>query len=110
MEEYPLKIAGTLEIYREKVGHNIHEILNRRKLSAKGVPKYLNPGRKGDRMLASLAILNRGIFNRFATMDKRSIHMIQRNKASKVWKHGGSPHPRQFETQKLSSKVLASVF
>jgi hypothetical protein len=52
------KIAKTLAISQERVGCVIHKILDMRKLSGKWVPKCLNVDQKGDRVLASQAILD----------------------------------------------------
>jgi hypothetical protein len=45
-------------------------------------------------------------------MDETWIHIYdpETKQQSKEWKHGGSPRPKKFKTQKSSSKLLASVF
>jgi len=50
-------IAEQLGISRERVGSIIHEDLDMRKLSAKGVPKYLNADQKCQRRQSSEQIL-----------------------------------------------------
>jgi hypothetical protein len=45
-------------------------------------------------------------------MDETWIHMYdpETKEQSKGWRHNGSPCPKKFKTQKLSSKILESVF
>jgi hypothetical protein len=43
-------------------------------------------------------------------LDPYIVYDPETKEQSKEWRHGGSPHPRKFKTQKSSSKVLASVF
>jgi len=50
-------IAEQLDISRERVGSIIHEDLNMRKLSAKGVPKSLNADQKRQRCQSSEQLL-----------------------------------------------------
>jgi len=50
-------IAEQLGISRERVGSIIHEDLDMRKLSAKWVPKYLNPDQKLQRCQSSEQLL-----------------------------------------------------
>jgi hypothetical protein len=50
-------LAETLAIFRERVGYTVRETLDMWKLSAKWVPKYLEPVQKRDRVLASQANL-----------------------------------------------------
>jgi hypothetical protein len=112
------KIVETLAIFRERVSCIIHVILNMRKLSTKFVPKYLDADQKRDGVLASQAILDRfrknpvGFLNRLATVDGTWIHIYdpESKEQSKEWRHSGSPLPKEFKTQKLSSKLLTSVF
>jgi hypothetical protein len=53
------KTYVTLEISQERVDYIIFKILDMRKLLAKWVAKCLNANQKGDRVLASQAILDR---------------------------------------------------
>jgi hypothetical protein len=112
------KIAETLAMSRERVGYIIHEILDMRNLSAKWVPKFLNADHKRDRVLISQAILDGfrrdpvGFFNHLVTIDETWIHICdpETKGQSKEWRHSGFRLPKNFKTQKSSSKVLASVY
>jgi hypothetical protein len=82
-KNYPLKRKQRPWRYPEKeLGCIIHDNLDMRKLSAKGIPERLSDDEKLDRVLASQAILDRfrrdpvGFMNRLITMDEARINNI----------------------------------
>ncbi|XP_014777432.1 uncharacterized protein LOC106874276 [Octopus bimaculoides] len=104
-------ISETLGISCERVGHNIHNILDVKKLSAKWVPKYLNADQKRIRMTILKASLDR-----FAAGEARLViiwfrdHDPQTKQQSIEWRHNDLPRPKKFWTQKSAQKILVSMF
>jgi len=111
-------IAEQLDISSERVGSVIHEDLDKRKLSAKWVPKYLNSDQKCQRRLPSEHILEffrrypNDFLSRVVTMDETSLyHYDPETKQQSIeWRHSGSPRPKIFRLQKSAGKVRASIF
>jgi hypothetical protein len=109
------KIAETLEIHSGTC--RIHHVLDKRKLSAKWVPKCLNANQKRG-IVAPKAILEHsrlnmvGFLARLMTMDKTWIHLYdpETKKKSNYWRHSGSPRPQKVQTHKSASKLMVSVF
>jgi len=111
-------IAEQLGISRERVGSNIHEDLDMRKLSAKWVPKLPNADQKRQRCQSSEQLLEffrrdpNDFLSRFVTMDETWLnHYDPETKQQPTERRqSGSPRPKKFRVQKSAGKVLASIF
>jgi hypothetical protein len=110
-------IAEQLGITRERVGF-IHEVLDKRKLSARWVPKCLNADQKRQQCQLSeqLSEFSRCDPNdfllRLVTMDKTWLYHydLETKQQSIEWRHSSSPLPKKFRVQKSAGKVLTSRF
>ena len=111
-------IVEQLSISRERVGSNIHEDLDMRKLSAKWVPICLNADQKRQRCQSSEQILDffrrdpNDFLSRLVTRNETWLYRYDpgTNQQSMEWRHSGSPRLKKFRMQKSSRKVLALIF
>jgi len=111
-------IAEQLGISRERVGSIIHEDLDKRKLYAKWVPKYLNVDQKRQRCQSSeehsvfFRCDPKDFLSRLVTMDETWLYHYdpETKQQSMEWRHSGSPHPKKSRVQISAGKVLASIF
>jgi len=98
-------IAEQLGISRERVGSNIHEDFDMRKLSAKWVPKCLNADQKRQRCQSSEQILEffqrdpNDFLSRLVTTDEIWLYHYdpEIKQQSMEWRHSGSPGPKNSE-------------
>ena len=76
---------------------------------------------KRDHVVASQEVLEQleqfrrntaGFLARLVTLDETWVHVCdaETKEQPKGWRHGGSPRPKMFITQKSASKVKESVF
>ena len=113
-------IAEQLGISREQVGSIIHEDLDMRKLSAKGISKCLNADVKRQRYQSSEQLLEffqcdpNDFLSRLMTMDETCLYHydLETKQHSIERRHSGSPSPRpkKFRVQTSAGKVLISIF
>ena len=111
-------IAEQMGISRERVGSNIHEDLDMRKLAAKWVPKCLNANQKRQRCQSSEQLFEffrhdpNDFLSRLVTMDETWLYHYnpETKRQSMEWLHSGSLRPKKFQVQKSAGKVLASIF
>ena len=113
-------IAEQLGISRERVGSNIHEDLDMRKLSAKWVPKCLNEDQKRQRCKSSEQLLE--IFRRdpndflsrlqLVTLDETWLYHYdpETEQQSMEWRHSGSPAPKNSECKNPLGKFSPRFF
>ena len=110
-------VAGQLGISRERAGSIIHEDLDKRKLSAKWVPKCLNTDQKRRRYQSSEQLLEFfGAIQMMSCRDwwpwtKPGYITMTRRQSNNQWSGGITAQPAQkFRIQKSAGKVLASIF
>ena len=111
-------ITENLGISRERVWSIIHEDLDMRKLSAKGVPKYLNADQIRQRCQSSEQFLEffrhdpNDFLSRLVTMDETWLYQYdpETKQQSMEWRNSGSPRPKTFRVQKSAGKVVVSNF
>jgi len=110
-------IAEQLGISREWVGTIIHEDMDKRKLSAKWVPKCLNTDQTRQRCQLSEQLSKfswcdpNDFLLRLVTMDEIWLYHydLETKQQSIEWRHSSSPLPKKFRVQKSAGKVLASL-
>ena len=105
-------IAEQLSISRERFGSIIHEDLDKRKHSAKWVPKCLNADQERQRCQPVLEFFWRNpndFLSRLVTMEETWLYHYdpEPKQQSMEWRHSGSPRPKKFRVQKFDGKVLA---
>ena len=113
-------IAEQLGISRERVGSNIHEDLDMRKLSAKWIPKCLNVDQKRQRCKSSEQLLKffrcdpNDFLSRLVTMDETRLYHYdpETKQQSMEWRHSGSPPPpkKKIQVQKSAGKFSPRFF
>ena len=92
-------IAEQLGISRQWVGSIFHEDLDKRKLSAKWVPKYLNADQKHQRCQSSEQLLEcfrrdpNDFLSRFVTWTKPGYITIIRRESNNQWSGDIAAHP-----------------
>jgi len=97
-------IAEQLGISRERVGSIIHEDLDMRKLSAKWVPKCLNPDQKHQRCQSSEQLLEffrcnpNDFLSRLVTMEETWLYHYDPETMQQTleWWHSDSPCSKKF--------------
>jgi len=110
--------AERLGISRERVGSNIHEDLDMRKLSSKWAPKCLKADQKPQRCQSSEQLFKclrrdaNGFLSRLVTMEETCLYHYdsETKQQSMEWWHSGSPRPKNIREQKSAGKVLTSIF
>jgi len=111
-------IAEQLGISREWVGPIIHKDLDMRKLSAKLDPKCLNADQKRQWCQLSEQLLEffqhdpNDFLSGLVAMDETWLYHYdpETKQQSMEWWRSSSPHPKKFQVQKSTGKVLASIF
>jgi len=111
-------MVAQLGISREKVGSNIHEDLDMRKLSAKWVPKCLNADQKPQRCQSSEQILEclrrdaNDFLSQLVTMDETCLYHYdpETKQQSMEWQHSGSPCPENSEYKNPLENFSARFF
>jgi len=114
-------IAEQLDISRERVGSIIPEDLDMRTLSAKWVPKCLNPDQKCQRCQSSEQLLEffrcdpNDFLSRLVIMDETWLYHYdpETKQQSMEWRHSGSPRPQKKSEcknplEKFSPRFLGS--
>ena len=100
------------------MGHIQHEILSMRKLSARWVPRLLNPNNKRNRETTSEQYSTlfkrhpKEFLRRFVTVDETWIHWFTpvTMEQSKQWTSPGERAPKKAKTVLSAGKVIGSVF
>jgi len=108
-------IGEQLGISRERVGSNIREDLDMRKLSAKWIPKCSEADQKRQRCQSSEQLLEfcrrdaSDLLSRLVSMNETWLYHYdpETKQQSMEWRHSGSPRPKKFRVQKSAGKVLA---
>jgi len=111
-------VVEQLDISCERVGFNIPEDLDKRKLSAKWVPKCLNADQKRQRCQSSDQLLEffrrdpNDFLSRLVIMDDTWLYYYdpETKQQSMEWRHSGSPCAKKFRVPKSAGKFLASIF
>ncbi|XP_035212046.1 uncharacterized protein LOC118186127 [Stegodyphus dumicola] len=112
------KIAETVGISKDRVGHILHEILGMRKLSARWVLRLLTPDNKRIHETTSeqcLTLFKRNpkeFLRRFTIVDETWIHWYtpETKDQSKQWTLPGECAPKKAKTVPSAAKVMATVF
>ncbi len=112
------EIAETVGMSKGRVGYILHEILGKRKLSARWVPRLLTPDNKRNRETTSEQCLTlfkhnpKEFLRHFVTVDETWIHWYtpETKEQSKQWLSPGEPAPKKAKTVLAARKVMATVF
>ena len=92
-------IAEQLGISHERVGSNIHEDLDTRKLSAKWVPKCLNANQKHQRCQSSEKLLEffrrdpNDFLSQLVTINETWLYHYDWRQSNSQWRGGRAAHP-----------------
>jgi hypothetical protein len=112
------EIAETIGISKERVGHILHEKLDKKKLCTRWVPGLLTADQKCTRTKISEQCLEHcnknktDFLHRFITMDEALVHHYtpESKEQSKQWTEAGFSAPKKTRSVSSSGKVMASVF
>lgn len=112
------KIAETVGISKDRVGHILHAGLGMTKLSARWVPRLLTMDNKRNREITSeqcLTMFKRNpkeFLRRFVTVDETWIHWYtpETKELSKQWILPGERASKKAKTVLSARKVMATVF
>ncbi|GBP54687.1 Histone-lysine N-methyltransferase SETMAR [Eumeta japonica] len=112
------ELAHAVGISTERVHHILHEYLDKRKLSARWVPRLLTLDHKRNRVTTSkecLAMFSRNpdeFLRRFVTVDETWIHhnTPETKEQSKQWVSRGERGPKKAKQSLSANKVMATVF
>ena len=111
-------IATVIGISHERVENILTKELGMAKVSARWIPRLLNPDQKRTRLTMSKENLDlfeadpTDFIERFLTEDECWVHHFEpeTKKQSMQWKHPSSPPPKKAKVVSSAGKVMASVF